>query len=244
MATATRTREDCVPSIGNPKKLAIAQLVRTARAERFTSDEFLYVVQQARKKLKLTKPKRSKKLPQILSEHDLQRFWDAIQKCANPQHEIMLKLLFVTGIRVSELVDIRVEDVDAAASKIFIRQGKGSKDRYVLFPDSFRLVLTSHLRANPRNRWLFETQRKSQFTPRRVQQIVQSYARKSGLAQHIHPHLFRHQLLTFLTSKGLSDAQIQLISGHATKVSLEVYQHLSLESVDDAYQAAARELKI
>jgi len=54
----------------------------------------------------------------------------------------------------------------------------------------------------------------------------------------VHPHLFRHHMLTFLTSKGLSDAQIQLISGHETKKSLEVYQHLSLESVDKAYQDA------
>ena len=54
----------------------------------------------------------------------------------------------------------------------------------------------------------------------------------AGITQSIHPHLSRHQMLTYLTSKGLSDAQIQLISGHESKKSLEVYQHLSLESVD------------
>ncbi len=57
-----------------------------------------------------------------------------------------------------------------------------------------------------------------------------------GLTQPVHPHLFRHQMLTYLTSKGLTDAQIQLISGHESKKSLEIYQHLSLESVDKAYQ--------
>jgi integrase/recombinase XerD len=65
-----------------------------------------------------------------------------------------------------------------------------------------------------------------------------------SLSQPIHPHLFRHQMLTFLTSKGLSDAQIQLISGHESKKSLEVYQHLSLESVDKAYQDAAQTVGI
>jgi site-specific recombinase XerD len=58
--------------------------------------------------------------------------------------------------------------------------------------------------------------------------------------QPIHSHLFRHQMLTYLTSKGLSDAQIQLISGHESKKSLEVYQHLSLESIDKAYQDAVQ----
>ena len=83
-----------------------------------------------------------------------------------------------------------------------------------MFPASFRLVLKSHLHAAPRNRYLFE----------------------NGITQPLHPHLFRHQMLTYLTSKGLTDAQIQLISGHESKKSLEVYQHLSLESVDKAYQ--------
>jgi integrase len=62
--------------------------------------------------------------------------------------------------------------------------------------------------------------------------------------QPLHPHLFRHQMLTYLTSKGLTDAQIQLISGHESKKSLEVYQHLSLELVDKAYQDAVQSVGI
>jgi integrase/recombinase XerD len=98
----------------------------------------------------------------------------------------------------------------------------------------------NHLHATLRNRYLFETRRFGPFTTRRIQQIVQDYRDKAGLSQPIHPHLFRHQMLTFLTSKGLSDAQIQLISGHESKKSLEVYQHLSLESVDKPYQDAVQ----
>ncbi len=67
----------------------------------------------------------------------------------------MLKLLFFTAVRVRELVGIRVEDIDFDQCKIFISEGKGRKDRYILFPKSFRLVLQSHLRANPKNRHLF-----------------------------------------------------------------------------------------
>jgi len=133
-------------------------------------------------------------------------------------------------VRVSELVQIEVGDVDLEACKIFINRGKGAKDRYILFPASFRLVLKSRLHAAPRNRYLFETRRFGPFqTTRRIQQIVQGYREMAGIT---HPHLFRHQMLTYLTSKGLTDAQIQLISGHESKKSLEVYQHLSLESVE------------
>ncbi len=147
-------------------------------------------------------------------------------------------------MRVSELVGICVADVDTQQCKIFISQGKGSRDRYILFPKSFRLVLQSHLQANPKNRYLFESQRCTPFTPRRVQQIVQAYRDRAGIAQHVHPHLFRHQMLTYLSAQGLSDAQIQLISGHESKKSLEVYQHLSLDTVANAYQEAVQNIRL
>jgi site-specific recombinase XerD len=108
--------------------------------------------------------------------------------------------------------------------------------QFILYPRSFRLVLRSHLKANPKKRYLFESRSGAPFTPRRVQQIVRGYRDRAGIAQHVHPHLFRHQMLTYLTAQGLSDAQIQLISGHESKRSLEVYQHLSLETVEEAYQ--------
>jgi site-specific recombinase XerD len=81
----------------------------------------------------------------------------------------------------------------------------------------------------------FSSRRFGPFTTRRIQQIVQGYRETAWhYAAALHPHLFRHQMLTYLTSKGLSDAQIQLLSGHESKKSSEVYQHLSLESVDKA----------
>jgi site-specific recombinase XerD len=92
--------------------------------------------------------------------------------------------------------------------------------------------------------YLFESRRFGAFSPRRVQQIVHQYRQRAGIGQPVHPHLFRHQMLTHLTSQGLSDAQIQLISGHKTKKSLELYQHLSLQAVESAYQEAVHSLKI
>jgi integrase/recombinase XerD len=226
------------------KSAVVARLVRIARKQRLDYDGFLYICQQARRKLGLRKPKKERRLPQLLSEGDLKRFFQFIQDCGDVQQEIMLKLLFYTAIRVSELVRIRVADSDVDGCRIFIDQGKGSKDRYILFPASFRLVLKSHLRTSPQNRYLFETRHCGPFTPRRVQQIVQAYRRRAGLDQRVHPHLFRHQMLSHLTAQGLSDAQIQLISGHESKRSLEVYQHLSLEQVERAYQAAVRDLDV
>jgi integrase/recombinase XerD len=220
----------------------IAQIVRIARKERLDYATFTYCCRRARRALGLHKPKQEKTLPRLLPDSDLKRFFKVIQDCGNLQHEIMLKLLFYTAVRVSELVHIRVADVDTQQCKIFINQGKGGKDRYILFPEGFCLVLRAHLQANPQNRYLFESRHCTPFTPRRVQQIVREYRDRAGIEQHVHPHLFRHQMLTYLTAHGLTDAQIQLISGHASKQSLEVYQHLSLDAVGDAYQGAVRDL--
>ena len=99
-------------------------------------------------------------------------------------------------------------------------------------------------RLTPSNRFVFETQRCGPYTVRRVQQIVQHYRDAAGLEATVHPHVFRHQMLTFLTGQKLSDAQIQLLSGHASKQSLEVYQHLFLEAVEEAYQQAVKLLEV
>src|ERR1700687_1750057 len=145
----------------------IAQLVRIARTARLGDDDFLYVAQQTRRKLGLRRGLKQPRLPQLLTEAELKRFFRAIQDCGDVQHEILLKLLFYTAVRVSELVHIEVGDVDLDACKIFVNRGKGAKDRYILFPASFRLVLKSHLRATPRNRYVFETRRVGPFRARR-----------------------------------------------------------------------------
>lgn len=228
----------------NAKSEAIKKIVRVARQHRLSYDDFVYVCQQARIRLKLKKTKKERRLPEILSLTELKQFFKSVQKCGDLQHELMLKLLFYTAVRVSELISIRVADIDLDACKIFIEQGKGSKDRYILFPSSFSLVLKTYLDTRPDNVYLFESRLNQPFTARRIQQIVRQYAGASGLKRTVHPHLLRHQMLTFLTAQGISDAKIQLISGHESRKSLELYQHLSLESVEREYQTAIRALEI
>src|ERR1700730_9977337 len=127
------------------KSEVIAQLVRIARKARLGDDDFLYVSQQTRRQLGLRRVLKLRPLPQLLTEAELKRFFRAIQDCGDVQHEILLKLLFYTAVRVSELVHIKVGYVDLEACKIFINRGKGAKDRYLLFPARLRLALKRHL---------------------------------------------------------------------------------------------------
>lgn len=94
----TTNRGDFVTTNKKAKSEVVAQLVRLARKERLDYQEFLYVCQQARKKLGLRKPKRERKLPQLLPATELKKFFRVLQKCGDVQHEIMLKLLFFTAV--------------------------------------------------------------------------------------------------------------------------------------------------
>ncbi len=230
-------------SISEKAKL-IRQIARLVRRARLDYEQFRLVCAAVRRELGMRRPVRARVLPRILPEATLKKFFEAVDAADNLQHQIMLRLLFYTAVRVRELVGIRVEDVDLEGHKILIAQGKGSKDRYILFPESFGLTLKAYLAAHPENRYLFESGRRTPYTTRRVEQIVAHYRDLAGISERVHPHLFRHQMLTWLTAQGLPDAQIQLISGHASKKSLEVYQHLSLADVGPQYQKAVRALEI
>lgn len=219
------------------------QIVNLVRAARLDYCAFNHVCENVRKELGLHKPRRGQQLPKILPESSLRKLYETISHAGNLQHEIMLKLLLFTGVRVSELCNIRMDDVDLDAGKIFIESGKGDKDRYVLMPDQFRLVLKAYMAGAPKNRYLFESQRRTKFSVRRIQDLLRDYGRDAGL-EGVHPHLLRHQILSFLTEQGLPDAKIQLISGHSSKKALEVYQHIGLGSVQPDYQEAIKRLDI
>jgi integrase len=95
---------------------------------------------------------------------ELKKFFKTVQKCGDTQHELMLKLMFYTAVRVSELVNIRVSDIDLDGCKIFIDNGKGSKDRYILFPSDFRLALQTYMDAHVENDFLFESRLQHPYT--------------------------------------------------------------------------------
>jgi len=227
---------------------AARELVRVIRHHKLNYDTFRQAAHLARKHLGIKPPVRGRKLPKLLSESDLKSYFKAVDDTDNLQHQIILRILLYTGVRVAELCMIRMNDVDLSAGKIFIKSGKGDKDRYILFPDTFRLPLKAYYLSRQNEtvkpEYLFESQQHRHYSTRRIQQIVEEYADRAGIEERVHPHLFRHQCLTFLTSQGMTDAAIQLVSGHASKKSLERYQHMSLKDAQQPYQDAMKKLGV
>ena len=222
----------------------VAQIARLVRKEGLDYDAWRYVAKKVRQVCDLRPEKKGRRLPRVLTTEEFRRFYQVVDRAEDVQHALMLRLLFFTAVRVSELCNIGISEVDIEACKIRINQGKGSKDRYVLFGKSFATALRTHIAAHPHNRWLFQTQRHGKFSTRRVQQIVSKYAEEAGVKAT--PHTFRHQAITWLTRhSGLADAELQLITGHARSETLAVYQHVALDGdLEAKYQATMREVEL
>jgi integrase len=232
---------NCAAQNGKAKSQIVSEIARIVRKHGLDYQGWRYIAKKVRQKCDLRPAKKGRKLPRILTADDFRRFYRVVDQADDVQHALMLRLVFYTAVRVGELCRIEVADIDLENCKIRIEQGKGGKDRFVLFGKSFATALRTHIAAHPDNRWLFQTRRNSKFTTRRVQQIVKQYAEQAGVKAT--PHTFRHQAITWLTRhSGLADAELQLITGHARRETLAVYQHIALDGeIEEKYQGAMKE---
>jgi integrase len=238
MIQNNKNLSNCVSQKRKAKLKLIARVARLVRQEGLDYADWRYVSRRVRQKCELCPEKKQKRLPRVLTADEFRRFYQVVDRAEDVQHALMLRLMFYTGVRVSELCRIEVKDIDLENCKIFICQGKGAKDRYVLFGKGFATALRTHIFAHPHNRWLFQTRRNGKFTTRRVQQIVKQYAEEAEVKAT--PHSFRHQCITWLTRhSGMADAELQLITGHARRETLAIYQHVAFDGeLESKYQEA------
>lgn len=220
-----------------PAKQKAKELAKYLRAERPDYDYLKRIFRHLREELEIPVTRAPKKLPDVPTEDEIERYYEAVWKSQNFQDMIIIKTFLYTGIRVSELVMIRLEDVDYDRCQIRINQGKGDKDRIVPFPKGFKEVLAMHAdRMREKNAtYLFESSWKRRYTDRGIRKILSKYAEKAGITRAISPHRLRHFLLTWLKKQGVDDALIQPYSGHATRQSLEVYSKLSIHEAQEKY---------
>ena len=124
-----------------------------------------------------------KKLPHVPTEHEIRSFYEAVWNGRRGQDVVMIKTLLYTGVRVSELIRIRLGDVDLDGCRIRIEQGKGKKDRYVPFPATFKEALALHIDTHTHAgaSHLFESSWKKPYSDRGVRKILARYATAAGI---------------------------------------------------------------
>jgi integrase/recombinase XerD len=220
-----------------PAKRKARELATTLRRERPDYAYLKEVFRQLRTELGIVVPRTPKRLPYVPSEEEIRCYYETVWKTRKPGDLVLIKTLLYTGVRVSELVAIRLGDIDFDRCQVRINEGKGRKDRVVPFPAAFKETLALHhdrLRQGGAS-YLFESSWKKPCSDRGVRRLLERYALAAGLAHPISPHRLRHFLLTWLKKQGIDDALIQPYSGHSSRKSLEIYSQLAIADAQLAY---------
>lgn len=185
------------------------------------SIKFLYnkVLDKKYVKVDFTRPRSEKRLPQVIDKDFL---LTQINKIQNLKHKAIISLSYSVGLRVSEIVNLKISDIDSKRMIIIIHQSKGRKDRIVPLSPTILLLLREYYRLYKPTIYLFNGQTSSQYSSTSCNQIVKKY-----LGKEYHFHLLRHSCFTSLLESGTDLRIIQKLAGHSNIKTTEIYTHVS-----------------
>lgn len=210
----------------------ILYLIKEKRVSASTQNQVINAVKayyekvekQERKTYYITRPKKPNQLPNVLSEQEVVRI---LKVSENLKHRCILMLVYSAGLRLSEVVNLKIEDIDSERMQIFIKAGKGQKDRYTLLSRKALAVLRTYFKAYRPDYWLFEGQNGGQYSKRSVQKIFKKACNNAKIRKRATLHTLRHSFATHLLEKGVSLRYIQELLGHQSSKTTEIYTHLT-----------------
>jgi len=177
----------------------------------------------------LTRPMKEKKLPVILDKDEALRIFQVVE---NPKHRTMLMLVYSAGLRVGEVVKLKIEDVDSKRKLIHLHSAKGKKDRYTLLSDVALDSLRAYYKEYKPKDYLFEgAEGRKHLSERSIQQVFERAVKKAGIRKHVTVHSLRHAFATHLLESGVDLRYIQELLGHASSKTTEIYTHVSKKSL-------------
>jgi len=178
----------------------------------------------------LARTRRQTKLPVVLSLDEVTRFFEAITSL---RHRAILMTAYAAGLRLSEVVGLRVEDIDSQRMVIRVRQGKGRKDRNVMLSPRLLTLLREYWKAAKPTDWLFPGEVPGNpITDGSVNRICAQAARAAGLGKHVTVHTLRHSFATHLLEGGTNIRTIQMLLGHRNLKTTAIYTHVSPTAVE------------
>jgi len=180
---------------------------------------------------KLPRPMKEQKLPDVLNEEEVLRIFKAV---SNLKHRTMLMLAYASGLRVSEVVSLKVEDFDGDRNMIHIRGAKGKKDRYTLLPESLRETLHRYWKEYElgKSGWFFPGAKQNyHLAARSIQHVFERAVQQAGITKPVSMHTLRHSFATHLLEHGTDLRYIQELLGHESSKTTEVYTHVSKQRI-------------
>lgn len=168
--------------------------------------------------------RKPKPLPKYLTAVEVKRL---LQQCTNLKHSCILKILYGCGLRVSEVIALKIADIDSTAMRIHIRAAKGKKDRVVPLPQTLLQHLRQYYVSFQPKRYLFEGQYSGKYTPKSIQSFIKKYAQKANIQKTVTPHMLRHSYATHQLENGVHIRYVQELLGHNSIKTTELYTHIT-----------------
>ncbi|MBK8080500.1 MAG: tyrosine-type recombinase/integrase [Saprospiraceae bacterium] len=170
----------------------------------------------------IQRPKRSQSLPNVLSKQEVAAILSAPK---NIKHKAILLIIYSAGLRISEAIQLRISDIHSKEGYIFIKGGKGKKDRKSVLSPIALDVLRTYYKAHKPSYWLFEGQDGGQYTAKSIQNIFIAAVEASKSNPWATVHTLRHSFATHLLASGTNLRYIQTLLGHSSSKTTEIYTH-------------------
>ena len=180
---------------------------------------------------KIYRPKREKLLPNVLSKEEVKAILNAH---SNLKHKTMLSLIYSCGLRRSELINLKPNDIDSKRNLVIIRQGKGKKDRIAPLSGNILLLLRDYYKVYKPKFWLFEGNIEGEnYSEKSLQSVLHQALAKTNIKKPVTLHWLRHSYATHLLEAGTDLRYIQEILGHKSSKTTEIYTHVSTKSLQN-----------
>jgi len=170
----------------------------------------------------IKRPKSEKKIPSVLSKDEVIRLFESAQ---TRKSELIMQLLYSSGLRVSELVNLRPKDLNLEENTGWVRAGKGKKDRMFFISKKLSKKLEKYISRH--QDWEYVFSDKKPLTTRNIQKIIQKVKTIAGINKDVHPHTLRHSYATHLLDDGIDIRRIQVLLGHSSIATTQIYVHIS-----------------
>lgn len=177
----------------------------------------------------IPRQKKIRRLPNVLSQEEVARIIEVIN---NKKHKAIMTLVYSAGLRVSEVVKLKVSDLDFERELLRIDQGKGRKDRYTLFARKAMVLVKEYIEDGKPDYWLFPGANKDRhLSARSVQKVFKRACSKAGIKKDVSVHTLRHSFATHLLENGTDIRYIQELLGHKSTQTTEIYTHVTRKDV-------------
>jgi len=177
--------------------------------------------------IKLNHPKRNKPIPEVLTPEEINKIINTI---SNIKHKLIIKLLYGCGLRVSEVINLRIEDFNFDEGLIHIKLAKGRKDRFVKIPDSLKENLENFSKILE-EKIFFPSSRGGKLTTTTIQLIMKKASKKAQIKKRVSPHTLRHSFATHLLESGTDLRMIQKLLGHSDIKTTQIYLKISTANI-------------